>query len=377
MLTRPDISESLQRQFITTLGDSAHPQATRALIDTLEFFSQRTTPPQNPGASNLVLDQILKRPEAALGLLAALQEGKMTPAKLGPTAIARLRTHPNRRVALQAATVFEVLSPQTKQKSELVARLLSEVEQPGDAAQGKTLFAAACASCHRFGELGQLDVGPPLDGIGTHGPAELLTHILDPNREVDPSFSQWNIVTKTGENRVGVIISENSTSLTLRNQSGDLELRKADIATRENTTRSLMPEGLEGLGATGLRDLLAFIRGGPQKFRVLDLREAYTADSRRGSFRQADQKDETVALHKFGQVTVSGVPFFIMDPARATRGTNYIALKGGPGSGTVSADYPQHSIFPRISPRRVCIFSVASAPGRGLSAVKPRRANPP
>ena len=30
------------------------------------------------------------------------------------------------------------------------------------------------------------DVAPPLTGMGAHGPAELLVHIIDPNREVDP-----------------------------------------------------------------------------------------------------------------------------------------------------------------------------------------------
>ena len=37
------------------------------------------------------------------------------------------------------------------------------------------------------------DIGPGLTGMGSHGPAELLTAIVDPNREVDPSFVAWNI----------------------------------------------------------------------------------------------------------------------------------------------------------------------------------------
>ena len=166
--------------------------------------------------------------------------------------------------------------------------------------------------------------------MGAHGRAELLAHIVDPNREVDPSFWQWNVTTRRGETLVGVIASENAAGLTLRSAAGDVEIKKEDIATRENTRRSLMPEGLEALGAEVLRDILTFLVGDDQKFRVVDLRPAYTADSRRG-FRREDERDETVTLHKFGDVSVAGVPFFVMDPAKSANGANLIALKGGPG----------------------------------------------
>ncbi|MEN9813974.1 MAG: hypothetical protein RL479_2660, partial [Verrucomicrobiota bacterium] len=76
---------------------------------------------------------------------------------------------------------------------------------------------------------------------------------------VEPNYWQWNLTTRKGETLVGVIVAETSASLTLRNQGGDTEVRLADIASRENTRRSLMPEGLEGLGAAGLRDVIAYL----------------------------------------------------------------------------------------------------------------------
>ena len=85
--------------------------------------------------------------------------------------------------------------------------------------------------------------------------------------------------------------------------------------------------------------------GDDQKFRVVDLRQAYTADSRRG-FRREDERDETVTLHRFGDVSVAGVPFFVMDPARSPNGANLIALKGGPGRGNLSDDFPQRVEIP-------------------------------
>ena len=56
-----------------------------------------------------------------------------------------------------------------------------------------------------------------------------------------------------------MIARENAASLTLRGPAGDVEIKKDDIANRENTRRSLMPEGFEALGAEALRDILSFL----------------------------------------------------------------------------------------------------------------------
>ena len=293
-----------------------------------------------PELRSQAFDAILKRPEASLALLGAIQSGKIDPKEIGPGNIARLRTHPNKQVAKQANAMIDKLNPNAKAKNELLAQLTPEVEKPGDGVKGKAMFAAACAVCHKLGDVGLRDVGPQLTGMGAHGPAELLVHIVDPNREVDPSFWAWNITTKKGETLAGVIVTENQASLTLRNQGGDFEIKKGDIATRENTRRSLMPEGLEALGAETLRDILTFICGGEQKFRVVDLREAYTADSRRGLFASEEATGDTVHFAKFGNVTAEGVPWFIMDPVKSSTGANLIVLKGG-GKNNVANQNPQ------------------------------------
>ncbi len=328
-LARPDAPVALQAAIISAMDEKG---SVTELVGNLNGLK--------PELRTQAFDAILKRPEAALALLGAIQNGKIDPKEIGPGNIARLRTHPNKQVAKQANAMIDKLNPNAKAKNELLALLTPEVEKPGDAVKGKAMFAAACAVCHKLGDLGLRDVGPQLTGMGAHGPAELLVHIVDPNREVDPSFWAWNITTKKGETLAGVIITENQASLTLRNQVGDFEIKKDDIATRENTRRSLMPEGLEALGAETLRDILAFICGGEQKFRVIDLRTAYNADSRAGIFANEDAKDQTVALHKFGNVTVNGVPFFVMDPEKSQTGASLIALKGG-GKGTAADSFPE------------------------------------
>jgi putative heme-binding domain-containing protein len=248
MLADPGVSEPLKARLITTLGESPGRDAASVMVTA----AARTKSPT-------LVDQILKRPDAALALLAALKEGGITLAAIGPANAARLRTHPDRTVAAEAAALLDKLSASAKAKDELIAQLAPEVEKPGDSVKGKVLFTAACATCHKLGELGKSEVGPPLNGMGARPRVELLTSVLDPNREVDPSFWQWNVTTKRGETLVGIIASENASGLTLRSASGDVVLRNEDIATRENTHRSFMPEGLETLGAEGLRDILTFI----------------------------------------------------------------------------------------------------------------------
>jgi putative membrane-bound dehydrogenase-like protein len=241
-------SAPLRAALITALGGTFGPDIDAVLIATLV-----------PTKSPAIFEQILKRPESSLALLAALKIGQVKPADVGPGNLARLRTHPTRRVANEAVALLDTLSPETKQKDEVVAKLLPDVSKSGNVANGRLLFTGACSICHKFGDIGLRDVGPPLAGIGAKGAAELLVHIVDPNRQVEPNYWQWNITTKKGDTLVGVIVNENNTSLTLRNQGGDTEVKKDDIATRDNTRRSLMPEGLEGLGAEGLRDVIAFM----------------------------------------------------------------------------------------------------------------------
>ncbi len=328
-LARPDSPAALQAAIIAAMDEKG---SVTELVGNLNGLKAELR--------TQAFDAILKRPEASLALLGAIQNGKIDPKEIGPGNIARLRTHPNKQVAKQANAMIDKLNPNAKAKNELLAQLTPEVEKPGDAVKGKAMFAAACAVCHKLGDLGLRDVGPQLTGMGAHGPAELLVHIVDPNREVDPSFWAWNITTKQGKTLAGVIITENQASLTLRDQVGDFEIKKDDIVTRENTRRSLMPDGLDALGAETLRDILAFICGGEQKFRVIDLRTAYNADSRAGIFAKEDAKDQTVTLHKFGNVTVNGVPFFVMDPEKSQTGASLIALKGG-GKGTVAENFPE------------------------------------
>lgn len=324
-----DSPAELQSAIIQSLGETGRSEILVANYDRLKAELRSSA-----------FDQILKRTEATQSLLVAISEGKIKAASLSPSDVARLRTHANKEIAKQANTVLDqLISPATKEKNTIIAKLTPEVGKPGNVANGKLLFTAACATCHKLGDIGK-DVAPPLAGMGAHGPAELLVHVVDPNREVDPSFFQWNITKKNGDIFIGVIGSENRASLTLKNQAGDIEIRKDDIKTRENTNRSLMPEGFEALGAESLRDILAFICASETRFRIVELKNSCTADTRRGLFANEEAVNDTVHFSKFGNVTAQDVPWFIPDPAKSANGNNIIVLKGGSGK-AFAQSFPQ------------------------------------
>ena len=319
-----------QRGLIAALGETDDVSVGTALSAAYEKLPADVQAP--------AFDTLLKRADWTLAFLDALKSNAVDVTKLGPTTAARLRTHPDKGVAKRATDMLAELNPQTKAKKEAIAKLLPVVEGKGDPAKGKALFTTTCAICHKFGD-GGADIGPGLTGMGAHGAAELLGAIVDPNAEVDPSFNAWNLETKDGQLFSGVIAAENAASITLKSLAGVQEVKVADLKSRTNTGRSLMPEGFEGLGGEALRDIIAYMQsvdGG--KFRVLDLKSAFTTNTSRGLYQSAAAKNESFEFSKTGTVNVSGIPFSIVAPEKAA--SNIVVLKGGPAN-AVAQTMPQ------------------------------------
>ena len=144
---------------------------------------------------------------------------------------------------------------------------------------------------------------------------------------VEANFLSFLIETQDGTTYSGVIERENSSELVLRDASADHVVRLSDIKERTNTGKSLMPEGFEGLGADGLRDLLAFLCADENRFRILDLTQAFTANNSRGLFFSPENLGETVTFNRYGLRKVEDVPFDIISPDKAA--ANVIVLRGG------------------------------------------------
>jgi uncharacterized protein len=323
LLGAAGVSSDLQKQIISALAAVDDPAAGEELIRAYIRvpFDLRDG----------LFDALFKRPEWSLALLQSIAQGEIELLTLGAGNIHRLRTHANASVAALANQVFDELrGPEEKEKEALIAALLPEVEKPGDFQRGKQLYTENCANCHVFQNEGR-DLAPNLTGMGVHGAEKLLIHILDPNRTVEPNFISTSIETRDGLTYDGIIERENRAEVFLRNAAGDFTIRKDNILTRRSSGRSIMPEGYEALEADGLRDLITYLVAGENRFRVVDLRRAFTADSSRGLFHSQENTNETLAFRRFGMINAGEVPFEIVSPARSLNGNNVVVLKGGAG----------------------------------------------
>lgn len=127
-------------------------------------------------------------------------------------------------------------------------------------ARGLEVFTAACAACHQFDGQGGL-VGPQLTGIGQRGLERLVEDILAPNRNVDHAFATTRLTLKDGDVMTGLFRREEGELLVLANSAGtEFTVSKADVAKREETGRSLMPDNYgEALTPEQFNDLLAYL----------------------------------------------------------------------------------------------------------------------
>ena len=84
----------------------------------------------------------------------------------------------------------------------------------GDAERGKQVFAKTCAACHKVQGVGH-DIGPNLAAMKARGPEAILLNVLDPNREVNPQYLSYAVLTTDGRQLTGMIAAETATSVTL------------------------------------------------------------------------------------------------------------------------------------------------------------------
>ena len=132
----------------------------------------------------------------------------------------------------------------------------------GDATRGKELFKKICAACHQIQGVGHA-TGPNLAAMKNRGPDVILVNVFDPNREVNPQYLNYTLVTTDGRTLTGMITSETATSVTLKraDNAGDTVLR-IDIDQLRSSGMSLMPEGMEKqIDRQAMADLLTYLKG--------------------------------------------------------------------------------------------------------------------
>lgn len=212
-----------------------------------------------PAVRREAMEAMLARADRALKLLAAVEAKTVSATEFSPTQVQALHFHLNPTVRAKAGAAFK---RSDSDRAKVVKEYAAALDLKGDAMKGKAVFAKTCAACHKLDGVG-FDVGANLlAALPNKSGDDLLIAVFDPNKEVDPRYLSYSVV--TGDERVlmGVVVTETPTSITLRRADGkeDVILR-TNIATLRSTSLSLMPVGLEKeLTPQNVADLFAYLR---------------------------------------------------------------------------------------------------------------------
>lgn len=258
----------LKREAIQSLGilgglSEGHLQV---LMQAVEAAVQ-SKGPIGPEALPDAINTLASTKEGAKALLKAVEAKTVPTTALSPFLVRQLTAFDDAEInALIKSAWGDVNAP----KADLVARMQKyrEMLTPGalklgDVAKGKMLFTATCGQCHKlFGE-GQ-NVGPDITGSNRADLNYLLENVLDPNAVIGKAY-QLNLFTmKDGRVMSGVIKDESPAAVKIAMMGGvEFTLPVADIAKREVSKLSTMPEGLfDALQPAQVIDLVKYLQSG-------------------------------------------------------------------------------------------------------------------
>jgi putative heme-binding domain-containing protein len=189
--------------------------------------------------------------------LTAVEKQQIKPSEVSPTIRASLQRLAIPALRDRAAKLFAPSGT----RAEVLAKYQPALSLKGNPESGHTIYATVCAVCHRKGAEGR-DIGPNLATVQSWAPEQILTNILDPNREVSPNFLLYAVELNDGRALAGLITSENAASIALKGADGiEQNVARNEVKSLKSTGMSLMPEGLEAaLTPQQIADVMAFLR---------------------------------------------------------------------------------------------------------------------
>jgi putative membrane-bound dehydrogenase-like protein len=250
-LLDPKEPAEVQSAALATLATFDAAEVSSLLLARWSRFSPRTR--------SQAADVLLSRGAWLAALLSAVEEERIALGDLDPGRVKALSTHADEAIRNRAAKLAARL--QTSRRTDVLAAYRKALDAEGDAPRGKEIFKKVCAACHQVQGVGHA-LAPSLAAMKARGPEAIMTNVLDPNREVNPQYVSYTLVTTDGRTLSGMISAETATSVTLKRADNQTDtVLRIDIDVLKSTGLSLMPEGLEKqLDVTQMADLLAFLK---------------------------------------------------------------------------------------------------------------------
>ncbi|MDB6023347.1 MAG: putative rane-bound dehydrogenase domain protein [Pedosphaera sp.] len=249
-----DEDAALREKMAQALAAANLPAARAALIESL-----RVAPDRLQVKMALAL---AGSDEGAETLLQLAESGKISPRLLLNRPIQeRLTAAKPAHYQERAEKLTKGLSPANEELQKILdARRVKFDPAKASAVLGAKTFAQNCMVCHSMDNQGGA-VGPHLDGVGNRGLERLIEDILDPSRNVDPSFRYSIVTLKNGDVLAGLQRREEGAVIVFVDATGkEIPVAKTDIERRVESTASLMPDNFsEAIPIADFNNLLAFL----------------------------------------------------------------------------------------------------------------------
>ena len=233
---------------------------------------------------------MLSRPELTTQLLSLIKAGDLHISDLSTQQVGVLSRYPSADVRQGMRDVMQSSGVTiSNDRNKLLAAKMPLTEKTGDSGIGKAVFTKNCATCHIFKGEGK-NVGPNLNGMSVHPKAELLTHILDPNRSVEANYRQYTVLTVDGVVISGLLAAESLTTIEVIDAQGKRHaILREDIEELMASRKSAMPEGFEqSINDEGFVNLLEYLTEHEQ-FIPLGLEKVANTVSTHGMFSRREQ----------------------------------------------------------------------------------------
>ncbi|MDP6447216.1 MAG: HEAT repeat domain-containing protein, partial [Pirellulaceae bacterium] len=247
-------AKSLQSAVIEALGRHRDRERTPQLL-------LAAWPTLSPALRMQAAEVLFSRTSWTIAVLDAIDRDAIDETEISASRVASLLNHENAGVRSRARRLSESASQVDRQV--VLQRYSSAIGRRGDIDRGKNVFKNNCSACHQLVDARglQISAGPLLAGIGDKRQSVVLTHILDPNREVSPKYLNFVVAMDDGRSVAGMIVSETSNGLQLQRADGQrIDILRLRVESMKSTGVSFMPEGLEKqISVPGMADLLAYL----------------------------------------------------------------------------------------------------------------------
>jgi putative heme-binding domain-containing protein len=248
-LLNPTVPAEIQTAAMSGLKKIENNKAAEVLLNNWQALS--------PNLKTEAVTILQSRNQWLETLLVALEKGTVPSAQIGAAAQQKLLGHPDQKIKARASKLFATNSDRQK-----VLQEYAQVESlKGDPKNGRTLFVATCAQCHRFRDEGN-QVGPDLAMMADKPVSDFVQGILNPNQAIEARYLSYTATPRSGREVTGVISTETGNSITLKMAGGTEEtILRSDLIDLKSGGLSLMPDGFENaLKPPAMADLISYLK---------------------------------------------------------------------------------------------------------------------